>query len=94
MQTDWQRVRAVVYERDGHVCMKCGKYIRKDNYHVDHIRPISKGGAEYSLENLQLLCQSCNLTKQGKWTRKDGGVSEKEFQESEVLKKQRLRRKS
>ena len=94
MQTDWKRVRQVVYERDGHNCMKCGKNVRKDSFHVDHIRPISKGGAEYSLENLQLLCPSCNLHKQGKWTRKDGGVSEEAFQKSEVLRKQRLRRKA
>ena len=30
--------------------------------HVDHIKPWSKGG-ETILENLQTLCQKCNLGK-------------------------------
>lgn len=66
MQTDWQRVRRVVYERDGGQCMECGKYVGRDDYHVDHIVPVSKGGAEWELSNLELLCPKCNLTKGAK----------------------------
>lgn len=63
MQTDWQRVRRVIYERDGGICMKCGNRVSRDNFHVDHINPISNGGAEWDLENLELSCPACNLTK-------------------------------
>lgn len=66
MQTDWQRVRRVIYERDGGICMKCGKKVTRDNYHVDHIIPISKGGSEWDLNNLELACPECNLKKGAK----------------------------
>ena len=66
MQTDWQRVREVIYTRDGGICMKCGKRVSKDEYHVDHIIPISKNGDEWKLENLELSCQKCNLSKGAK----------------------------
>ena len=66
MQTDWQRVRRVVYERDGGLCMKCGKKVDKKSFHVDHIIPLSKGGPEWDLNNLELSCIKCNLEKGGK----------------------------
>ena len=68
--TDWQRVRRVVYERDGGVCMECGKDVKRDAYHVDHIKPLAAGGAEWDLSNLETLCPRCNLTKGAKY---DGG---------------------
>jgi len=42
-------------------CEKCKKEC-ENNFHVDHIVPISRGGTnDYS--NLQILCQYCNLSK-------------------------------
>ena len=66
MQTDWGRIRRVIYERDGGICMKCGKPVPKDDFHVDHIVPISAGGSEWDLDNLELSCPTCNLTKGAK----------------------------
>lgn len=66
MVTDWERVRHVIYVRDGGICMKCGKDVPKDKFHVDHIVPISVGGDEWDLSNLELSCQACNLKKGAK----------------------------
>lgn len=66
MQTDWQRVRAVIYVRDGGVCMKCGKKVTRKNFHVDHIVPLAIGGDEWELANLELTCPSCNMQKGAK----------------------------
>ena len=43
--------------------MKCGRKVRKKEFHVDHIVPISKGGSEWELDNLELSCPECNLKK-------------------------------
>jgi hypothetical protein len=55
-------LRAIVYERDGFACLRCGA---RDDLTVDHIHPWSKGGTE-ELENLQTLCRSCNSRKGAK----------------------------
>ena len=51
-----------VYSRDGGRCVYCGS---TDNLQLDHIIPFSRGGAT-NVENLQLLCQKCNLEKSNK----------------------------
>lgn len=63
MQTDWGRVREVIYARDGGICMKCGKKVSKDDFHVDHLIPVAMGGAEWDLNNLEISCKECNLQK-------------------------------
>ena len=52
-------MRAQIYRRDNGSCVECGS---KENLHYDHILPVAKGGSTI-VENLQLLCQSCNLSK-------------------------------
>lgn len=52
----------IIWSRDEGKCVYCGS---NENIHIDHIIPFSKGGAT-NVENLQLLCQKCNLQKSNK----------------------------
>lgn len=52
-------VRRVVFERDGGSCVECGSNF---DLQYDHVLPFSLGGAT-SVENLQLLCSTCNREK-------------------------------
>jgi len=59
------RLRFKVLKRDNFTCKQCGASPAKDTsveLHIDHIVPWSKGG-ETIIENLQTLCQKCNLGK-------------------------------
>lgn len=53
-------VKVAVYARDKGVCVKCGS---NKNLHYDHILPFSKGGSSTTVDNIQLLCATCNLKK-------------------------------
>jgi len=55
---------------------KCPNCLSKlDKYHVDHIVPLAKGGAN-SPDNLQCLCPACNVRKSDKdpmeWANENG----------------------
>ncbi|MDL2295360.1 HNH endonuclease [Lachnospiraceae bacterium OttesenSCG-928-E19] len=56
-------VKNEVYKRDKGSCVNCGSRI---NLHYDHILPFSKGGSSVDANNIQILCQKCNLQKSNK----------------------------
>ncbi|MEZ5920643.1 MAG: HNH endonuclease [Parvularculaceae bacterium] len=59
------RLRFLTMRRDGFSCQVCGRSPANEAgviLHVDHIIPWSKGG-ETILENLQTLCEPCNIGK-------------------------------
>ena len=57
------RLRAMVLMKDGAKCKLCGDTPQNGaRLHVDHIIPYSKGG-ETVFENLQILCERCNIGK-------------------------------
>ena len=52
-----------ILERDGFRCKVCGATADEGvKLHVDHIKPVSKGGDNHP-SNLQTLCEECNLGK-------------------------------
>ena len=56
-------------------CVNCRSDLRKVGSHIDHIDPISRGGANID-SNVQLLCPPCNLSKHNKepltWAQMNG----------------------
>ena len=57
----WDALRLRVLTRDKRTCQSCGR--RGARFEVDHIKPISAGGAMYDLSNLQSLCRGCHIEK-------------------------------
>ena len=55
-------LRYQVLKRDKFRCRGCGATSDTETLHVDHIHPVAKGGKTV-IENLQALCQTCNLGK-------------------------------
>jgi len=58
--TEEQRV--TIFRKYNGVCESCGKEIKWDEFHADHIVPFTKGG-KTTVANGQLLCAKCNLAK-------------------------------
>jgi 5-methylcytosine-specific restriction endonuclease McrA len=60
-----EKTRLKVLKKDNYRCVKCGRSPSTHlnlSLHIDHIKPFSKGG-DNSEENLQTLCNKCNLGK-------------------------------
>lgn len=57
-----QKVKDLVWNRDGGKCVECGS---NEKLEFDHIIPHSKGGAN-TYRNIQLLCEPCNRSKSAK----------------------------
>lgn len=56
------KIRFLIYERDGYKCCNCGVSGRYAQLEIDHIMPIAKGGKS-TFDNLQTLCHKCNVEK-------------------------------
>lgn len=55
--------RTKIYNKSKGRCAICGKFVPYDNFTVDHIIPLAKGGSN-AMDNLQVACSVCNLIKQ------------------------------
>lgn len=55
-----------IFDKQNGKCvgLECGKHINR-GYHIDHKKPLSRGGSNYP-RNIQLLCQRCNQSKGAK----------------------------
>lgn len=59
------KLRLDVLRRDRYTCQECGANKNSDSdvvFHIDHIQPVAAGGQD-EMDNLQVLCQDCNLGK-------------------------------
>ncbi len=59
------KIRLKVLDRDAYRCILCGRSPAINigvRLHIDHKIPFSKGGRT-TIDNLQTLCQDCNLGK-------------------------------
>lgn len=52
----------IVWERDEGICGCCGQPADPDNWHLDHVIPIVRGG-EHSYANVQVTHPLCNWSK-------------------------------
>lgn len=59
-----QRVRDRVRERDGNACCGCGRDLRNESSHCDHVEALINGGGNRET-NLQTLCRWCHAEKTG-----------------------------
>jgi len=55
-------VREMVYENGHGICAICGKPVDINDFTIDHIVPISRGGSN-NPDNLQIACEDCNKLK-------------------------------
>ena len=57
--TQWRKIRSLVIQRDGSMCVICGD---DQDLTVDHIHERQHGGGD-QLDNLQTLCHRCHKAK-------------------------------
>lgn len=57
--------RQVVFERDGGVCQLCRLPVDADDWHLDHVIPLSRGGL-HCYSNVQVAHPRCNMVKHAK----------------------------
>ena len=71
-----KKTRFEVFKRDKFTCQYCGKSAPEVVLEIDHIQPVSKGGAN-GIMNLVTSCRDCNR-----------GKSNRELSDDSVIKKQ------
>jgi 5-methylcytosine-specific restriction enzyme A len=59
----WRRLKARVLKRDEYVCRLGLPGCLVEATTVDHVNPVSQGGAPYDEANLVASCAPCNLRK-------------------------------
>lgn len=81
-----KRMRFEVLKRDSFTCQYCGKQPPDVILHIDHIKPVSKGGKNTML-NLVTSCSGCNLGKSNKELSDDSAVKKQQAQIKDLAEK-------
>lgn len=76
-----KRLRFEIFNRDGFSCVYCGKTAADETLEIDHVVPVSKGGAN-DKSNLVTACFSCN---RGKSDRPIDGVEPEKEKTDQIL---------
>lgn len=64
---EWRALRYEAFKIHGRQCLCCGAKPPQVVLHVDHIKPRSvRPDLELDINNLQILCEDCNLGKSNK----------------------------
>lgn len=63
LQSVYDKTFVMLGRRDGFRCAICKS--SESDLQIDHVNPVIKGGSN-DLDNLQLLCSKCNMTKSDK----------------------------
>lgn len=72
-----KKLRMEIFKRDSFTCQYCGRKAPDVILHIDHIKPVSKGGTN-DIMNLVTSCIDCNL-----------GKSDNELSDDSVIQKKR-----
>ena len=79
-------MRFEVFKRDKFTCQYCGRTVPEVILHVDHIKPVAKGGKN-DIMNLITSCSDCNLGKGARELSDDSVVKKQQKQIQELAAK-------
>lgn len=82
-----KKMRFEVLKRDKFTCQYCGKQSPEVVLHLDHVKPVSKGGKNTML-NLVTSCVDCNLGKGARELSDDSELNKQKAQLNELAEKQ------
>ncbi len=78
-----KKLRFEVFKRDSFKCQYCGATAPEVILHVDHMKPVSKGGSN-DLTNLITSCAACNLGKRARKLDDNTAISKSRAQMEEL----------
>lgn len=82
-----KKIRFEVLKRDKFTCQYCGKQSPEVILHLDHIKPVSKGGKN-TLLNLVTSCADCNLGKGARELSDESEIEKQKKQLKDLAEKQ------
>lgn len=84
----YESERKAIWERDNVdgkiICRICKCALNPFGFHIDHIIPVARGGVHH-LSNWQILCPTCNTSKQAKSMAEAAGTILSEDELANVL---------